>query len=82
MAKTEKEKLLELIKNGCEHTGKYYTIQAGPNKGKTFPVYPTKGDIAAMVYNDEDDKIEMVYKLTLPYKGKPQTDKSSIEWPL
>lgn len=72
MANVENQsKLDELITGGYEDTGRKYKILMGGNRGKEFPVYAQKGDIAAMVYNNETDKIELVYKLSMPYTGKP-----------
>ncbi len=64
-----KSKFEELLNSGYEWTGKKYKIMRGKNKGKEFPVYALKGDIAALVYNEEEDKIEMVYNLLTPFKG-------------
>lgn len=63
-------KLKELIDGGYEHTGKFHTVLSGVNKDKKFPIYAARGDIAAMIYNHVDDKIELVYKLLFPYNGK------------
>jgi len=38
-------KIEALIKSGYEPTGKYYMVLSGPNKGKKFTIYATKGDI-------------------------------------
>jgi hypothetical protein len=64
-------KLDELMSCGFEDTGRKYKIQMGENRGKEFPVFAQKGDIAALVYNNEKDKIELIYKLSMPYTGKP-----------
>lgn len=66
--KTIKPKLKEMLDAGYEFTGKKYKILRGPNKGKEFPIYAMPDDIAALVYNDEEDKIELVYNLLRPYK--------------
>lgn len=65
-----KPKLSKLLSSGYEFTGKKYKILRGDKKGKEFPVYAMKGDIAGIVYNDEEDKIELVYNLLRPYQGK------------
>lgn len=64
-------KLDELISGGYEDTGRKYKILMGENRGKEFPVFAQRGDIAGLVYNNEADKIELVYKLSMPYTGKP-----------
>ncbi len=64
-------KLDELKAGGYEDTGRTYKILMGANKGKEFPVFAQKDDIAGLVYNPETDKIELVYKLSTPYTGKP-----------
>lgn len=74
---TENSKLNELISGGYEFTGKTYKVQTGADKGKEFPVYAIKGDIAGLVYNNEKDKIELVFKLSLPFKGAKQTEVST-----
>lgn len=65
-----KPKLEKLLKSGYEWTGKKYKILRGQHKGKEFPVYAMKGDIAGIVYNEEEDKIELVYNLLKPYQGR------------
>ena len=62
-------KLDELLSSGYEFTGRTYKVLMGEKRGKEFPIYAQRGDIAGLVYNDEEDKIEMVFKLTLPYAG-------------
>jgi len=62
-------KLDALIANGYEFTGKNYKVTVGDHKGKEFPVYAMKGDIAGLVYNNDADRIELVFKLTLPFSG-------------
>lgn len=64
-------KLDELRAGGYEDTGRTYRVLMGANKGKEFPVFAQKGDIAGLVYNPETDKIEIVYKLASPYTGAP-----------
>ena len=64
-------KLAELAANGYMHTGKYYRVLLGENKGKELPVYAQKGDVAGLVYNPETDRIELVYRLAAPFTGEP-----------
>jgi hypothetical protein len=66
-----KSKLSELIAGGYELTGRTYKVLMGVNKGREFPVYAQRGDIAGLVYNDVEDKIELVFKLSIPFTGKP-----------
>ncbi len=66
---TKKDKLSELLASGYEFTGRAYKISMGEHKGKEFPVYALRGDIAGLVYNTEMDKIELVFKLASPYTG-------------
>lgn len=70
MENGKSEKFKELIRDGYEHTGKFHMVLSGANKDKKFPVYAAKGDIAAMIYNNVEDRIELVYKLPSPYSGK------------
>lgn len=65
----KKTKLDELLAEGYEFTGKTYKVIMGENKGKEFPVYAIRGDIAGLVYNNVNDKIELVFKLTMPFTG-------------
>lgn len=60
-------KLKEILNMGYKETGKKYKILSGPNKGREFPVYAMEGDIAGLVYNNEEDKIELVYKMPFPF---------------
>jgi hypothetical protein len=70
MQNAEKQsKLNELIEGGYEFTGRTYKVLLGEKRGKEFPIYAQRGDIAGLVYNDEEDKIEMVFKLTMPFNG-------------
>jgi hypothetical protein len=62
-------KLEELLSGGYEFTGRTYKVLMGEKKGREFPIYAQRGDIAGLVYNDEEDKIEMVFKLTMPFAG-------------
>jgi hypothetical protein len=62
-------KLNELISGGYEFTGRKYKVLLGENRGKEFPVYAQRGDVAGLVYNNETDKIELVFKLSAPYSG-------------
>ena len=68
--KMDRPKLKELLECGYENTGKTFKLTRGEHKGKEFPVYAQPGDVAGLIYNTETDKIEMVFKLTLPYKKK------------
>jgi hypothetical protein len=68
---SKRDKLNELLEGGYEFTGKTYKVIMGENKGKEYPVYAIRGDIAGLVYNNIDDKIELVFKLTMPFTGKP-----------
>jgi len=75
--KNEKNvKLKELTDSGYEHTGKFHTILNGVNKHKKFPIYAMKGDIAAMIYNYMEDRIELVYKMPVPYDGKRHMERN------
>jgi hypothetical protein len=74
----QQSKLNELISNGYEFTGKTYKVLMGEKKGREFPVYAQKGDIAGLVYNNEEDRIEMVFKLTMPYTGTQSRAKSIL----
>ena len=65
----EKLKLTELIAGGYEFTGRNFSINMGENKGKEFPIYAIKNDVAGLVYNKDKDKIEFCFKLPLPYTG-------------
>jgi hypothetical protein len=70
MVNGEKQsKLEELLSGGYEFTGRTYKVLLGEKRGKEFPIYAQRGDIAGLVYNDEEDKIEMVFKLTMPFNG-------------
>lgn len=62
-----KPKLREILGLGYKDTGKKYKILSGVNKGKEFPVYAMYGDFAGLVYNYEEDKIELVYKMPFPF---------------
>ena len=61
-------KMDQLISNGYSDTGKTFKIMRGPHKGKSFPVYAQEGDVAGLVYNKEEDKVEFVFKLPVPFK--------------
>ncbi len=61
-------KMGQLISSGYINTGKTFKIMRGPHKGKTFPVFAMEGDVAGLVYNKEEDKVEFVFKLPVPYK--------------
>jgi hypothetical protein len=74
----KKNKLKELLANGYEFTGKTYKISMGEHKGKEFPIYAMKGDIAGLVYNEEADKVELVFKLNLPFAGVHSKTKESL----
>jgi hypothetical protein len=70
MVNDEKQsKLEELLSSGYEFTGRTYKVLMGEKRGKEFPIYAQRGDIAGLVYNDEEDKIEMCFKLTMPFSG-------------
>jgi hypothetical protein len=62
-----KPKLKEILGLGYKDTGKKYKILSGIHKGKEFPVYAMEGDVAGLVYNNEEDKIELVYKMPFPF---------------
>jgi len=70
MNSNNNSKLKEILELGYIDTGKKYKILSGPNKGKEFPVYAMEGDIAGLVYNNEEDKIELVYKMPFPFTPK------------
>lgn len=74
-----KPKLKEILELGYRETGKKYKILSGTNKGKEFPVYAMEGDIAGLVYNNEEDKIELVYKMPFPFKPKKKDEKLITE---
>ena len=63
-------KLREIIKSGYENTERVYKIRRGEFKGMELPVYARPGDVAGIVYNPETDKVEMIYKLMVPFEGK------------
>jgi hypothetical protein len=75
----KKNKLTELLANGYEFTGKTYKVIMGENKGKEYPVYAIKGDIAGLVYNNEKDKIELAFKLAMPFKGQPSKTSAALK---
>ncbi len=71
-----KPKLREILGLGYKETGKKYKILSGVNKGKEFPVYAMEGDFAGLVYNNEEDKIELVYKMPFPFVTNKKTGES------
>jgi len=75
----KQRKLEELITGGYEFTGRKYKVLLGENRGKEFPIYAQKDDIAGLVYNDEKDRIELVFKLAMPYKGQKKEAHSMRE---
>ena len=66
---SDKTKLQELVESGFLETGKKFKMLGGAHKGKEFPVYAQAGDVAGLVYNPEEDSVEMVFKLSIPFKG-------------
>jgi len=67
MQTQQESKMNELMKRGYEDTGKTFKIMRGPYKGKAFPVFAMKGDVAGIVFNREEDKVEFIFKLPMPY---------------
>jgi len=68
-------KLNELFESGYVDTGKRRkTIKKG--ECFEFPVYALPGDIAGLVYNYNEDKIEMVYNMHRPFVPGEKKDVS------
>lgn len=66
----DKPKLQELLATGFHDTGKKYKKVKPGDIITEYPVYALPGDVAGLVYNHDEDKIELVFKMQQPFTLK------------